>query len=146
MMKIGLIVPPQNTVNAIEWRRMLPPGIDFSLVRIPLHGDTESPEGKRALYADRKKALDALKPSAPDVVAYACTAGSMSLPLDGLTNAMSEMCGKPCVATAPALIEACRKLQLRKVAIATPYHHELNEHERLFFEACGIRMVRIKGL
>lgn len=145
-MKIGLIVPPQNTVNQIEWRRMLPPGVDFSLVRIALHADTESPEGKRALHADLQKSLDQLAPARPDVVAYACTAGSMSKPLDGLTDVMTQMCGKPCVATAPALVQACNKLGLKKIAIATPYHDALNRHEVHFFEENGIQVLNIRGL
>lgn len=145
-MRIGLIVPPQNSVNELEWRRMVPAGVDFGLVRIPLHADTTSAEGKRHLYADLRKALDQLAPGGPDVVAYACTGGSMLLPLDALTGVMQEMCGKPCVATAPALIHACRKLNLRKVAIATPYHDALNEHEAHFFEECGIRVLQIRGL
>ena len=145
-MNLGLIVPPQNTVNALEWQRMLPPGMAFSLARIPLHADTESAEGKRALYADLQKSLDELKPQRPDVVAYACTAGSMTLPLDGLTSAMTQMCGKPCVATAPALIHASRKLGLKKVAISTPYHDALNRHETHFFEECGIQVLGIRGL
>src|SRR5688572_9804244 len=125
-MKIGLIVPPQNSVNDLEWRRMLPPGIDFGVARIPLHADTTSPEGRRGLYADLRKAVDDLKPYRADVIAYACTAGSMSLPLDGLTGAMQKMAGVPCVATAPSLILACRALGLHKVAIATPYHDAVN--------------------
>ena len=145
-MNIGLIVPPQNSVNEIEWRRMLPSGVDFSLVRIPLHADTESPAGKRHLHADLQKSLDELKPSRPDVIAYACTAGSMSKPLDGLTDAMTQMCGRPCVATAPALIKACKKLGLKKLAIATPYHDALNQHEVHFFEENGIRVLNIRGL
>jgi maleate cis-trans isomerase len=144
--KIGLIVPPQNTVNEIEWRRMLPPGIDFGVVRIPLHADTESAEGKRQLRADLQKALDQLAAGKPDVVAYACTAGSMALPLDSLTQAMTQMCGKPCVATAPALIHACRQLGLKKVVIATPYHDALNAHEVEFFKACGMEVLKIRGL
>jgi len=142
-MKIGLIVPPQNTVNALEWQRA---GVDFALVRIPLHADTDSPEGKRALHADLQKSLDELAPQRPDVVAYACTGGSMTLPLDSLTDAMTRMCGKPCVATAPALIHACRKLNLGKVAIATPYHDALNQHEVHFFEQSDIEVLNIRGL
>lgn len=145
-MKIGLIVPPQNSVNELEWRRMLPPGVDFGVVRIPLHADTESAEGKRHLHADLQKALDQLAPGKPDVVAYACTAGSMTLPLDSLTNAMTQMCGKPCVATAPALIHACKKLNLKKVAVATPYHDALNAHEVEFFKKSNIEVLKIRGL
>jgi maleate isomerase/arylmalonate decarboxylase len=59
---------------------------------------------------------------------------------------MTQMCGKPCVATAPALIHASRKLGFKKVAIATPYHDALNEHEVGFFEKTGIEVLNIRGL
>ena len=145
-LRIGLIVPPQNSVNELEWRRMLPPGVDFSVVRIPLHGDTSSAQGKRGLHDDLRRAIGELAPSQPGVIAYACTAGSMSLPLDGLTSVMQDMAGVPAVATAPSLILACRALGLRKIAIATPYHDALNQHEVHFFEECGIRVLNMRGL
>lgn len=125
---------------------MVPPGVDFSVVRIPLHGDTTSVEGKAHLYADLRKSIAQLAPAKPGVIAYACTAGSMSLPLDGLTSVMHEMAGVPAVATAPSLILACRALGLKKIAIATPYHDALNQHEVHFFEECGIKVLNIRGL
>src|SRR5579864_3955084 len=140
MTSLALIVPTTNTVNEAEWKRMALPGMEFPLVRVALHHDEE------ALYRDVDAALEALKPSQPDVIAYACTAGSLVLPLDKLTGHMEKRAGVPCVATAPALVEACRALGLTKIALATPYHNALNEHERQFFAACGIEAVRVAGL
>jgi maleate isomerase/arylmalonate decarboxylase len=119
---------------------MAPPGVSFPLVRMALHAHGEAP------HADLETALRALAPEKPDVIAYACTAGSLVLPLDALTGFMQDKAGVPCVATAPALVQACRFLSVEKVALATPYHDALNEHEVAFFSKCGIRTLGAKGL
>lgn len=140
MPSIGLIVPPTNTVNEAEWKRIAP-ALRFPLVRMPLHAHADE-----ALYRDLRTALEALRPEAPDVIAYACTASSMVLPLDTLSAFIEREAQVPGVATAPALVHACRALGLERIALATPYHDALNEHEKAFFEACGIRVLSMKGL
>lgn len=140
MPRLGLIVPTTNTVNEAEWRRMAPPGVSFALVRMPLH------TGSAALYADLESAIGALKAGKPDVIAYACTAGSLVLPLDTLTDFMQGKAGVPCVATAPALVRACELLGVGRISLATPYHDELNRHEVEFFAKCGIETLSVRGL
>ena len=54
--KIGVIVPPTNTVNEAEWNRMAPEGISIHAARMPLHADAASADGKKLLYDDVKKA------------------------------------------------------------------------------------------
>ena len=139
-MKIGLIVPPQNTVNEAEWRRMAP-DIDFPLLRMPLHAHADE-----QFFFDLKKSLQELKTQSPDVIAYACTASSMILPLDKLPKFIEKETGVPGVATAPALVLAARALGMEKVAVATPYHDALNQHEKEFLEACGLQVLGIQGL
>ena len=56
--KLGLIVPPTNTVNEAEWSAMVPEGVTFHVTRMPLHTDTSSAEGKKAMYADIKKSTE----------------------------------------------------------------------------------------
>jgi maleate cis-trans isomerase len=140
MASIGMIVPTTNTVNEAEWKRMAPE-FRFPLVRMALHA-----HGDAALYDDLQRAMNALKPQRPDVIAYACTAGSMVQPLDSLASFMTGVSHIPAVATAPALVHACRALGLQRVALATPYHAELNEHEAAFFADNGIAVVSMKGL
>ena len=140
MARLGLIVPTTNTVNEAEWQRMAPPGVSLALVRMALHTDTA------ALYADLEIAIRELRRQAPDVVAYACTAGSLVLPLDALTDFMESKAGVPCVATGPALVRACGFLCVKTISLATPYHDALNEHEVEFFGKCGIAAVSVKGL
>lgn len=137
---IAMIVPPSNTVNRAEWKRMAP-SLRFPLFRMPLHAHADD-----VFYDDLKAALGKLKAEKPDVIAYACTATSMVLPLETLPDFIEKEAGVPGVATAPALVLAARELGLKKVAVATPYHDELNRHEKEFFEACGLRVLGIRGL
>lgn len=140
MASLGLIVPTTNTVNEAEWKRMALPGMRFPLVRMALHSD------EHALYEDLAKAIAEASKAKPDVIAYACTAGSLVLPLDKITKYMEGKAGVPCVATGPALVQACRRLGLKKVALATPYHDALNAHEAHFLAGCGIETVSVRGL
>jgi maleate cis-trans isomerase len=70
----------------------------------------------------------------------------MVLPLDTLPKFIEREAGVPGVATAPALVLAARELGMKKVAVATPYHDDLNAHEKAFFEQCGLEVLGIRGL
>jgi maleate cis-trans isomerase len=137
---IAMIVPPTNTVNEAEWKRMAP-DLRFPLLRMPLHAHADD-----AFYADLRVFLKKIVSEKPTVIAYACTASSMVLPLDKLPKFIEKESGVPGVATAPALVHAARALGMTKVAVATPYHDALNQHEKEFLEACGLQVLGIRGL
>lgn len=144
--RLGLIVPPTNTVNEAEWMRLLPEGVTLHVTRMPLHADSSSEGGRAALYADIRTHVLSLAQAAPDVIAYGCTAGSMVNPINTLTDYMQQCCGVPAVATAPALVMAVRALDLQRVALATPYHDALNAHEQHFLEDNGIAVLGMRGM
>jgi maleate isomerase/arylmalonate decarboxylase len=125
---------------------MTPEGVTLHVTRMALHTDTTSPEGEHRLYADVERATHDLAQAGLDAIAYGCTAGSMVMPLGRLTDFMAGIAGVPCVATAPSLVHACRALGAARVALATPYHDALNEHERHFLAQNGIEAVALKGL
>jgi maleate isomerase/arylmalonate decarboxylase len=144
--KLGLIVPPTNTVNEAEWHTMLPEGVTFHVTRMPLHADTTSDAGKKALFTDIEKSTSDLAQAGLSVIAYGCTAGSMVQPLDQLTDFMSDVSGVPSVTTAASIVAALQALNLRKISIATPYHDALNEHEVAFLADNGVETLQIAGL
>lgn len=144
--KLGVIVPPTNTVNEAEWNRMAPEGVTIHSTRMPLHEDTTSEAGKKALHADIDRASKDLAQAGVDVVAYACTAGSMIHPVEALSEYMTAQCGVGSVTTAGALLLALRSLKVKKIAVATPYHDALNAHERAFLTEAGFEVLSIKGL
>ena len=144
--KIGVIVPPTNTVNEVEWNLMAPDGVSIHSTRMPLHADTTSDTGKKALYNDIEQATLYLAPARLSAIAYGCTAGSMVLPLTKLTNFMENLAEAPCVTTAASIVMALRALKISKVALATPYHDELNQHEVDFLRKVGIAVKHEQGL
>ncbi len=144
--KIGLIVPPTNTVNEAEWARLMPDGVTFHTVRMPIHDHVSSEADRRILIRDIAAKAAELTPAGVDVVAYACTAGSMISPPRSLPEAVSALAGVPIVTTASAIVEALRFLGAAKLSVATPYHDALNAHETAFLTAAGIEVRSIKGL
>lgn len=144
--KIGLIVPPTNTVNEAEWCRMMPDGVTFHTVRMPIHPPAHTAEEKQALIDDIGRKVTELAQARVDVVAYACTAGSMVTPPHSLPNAVSHMTGVAMVTTAACIVDALGALGAADISIATPYHDALNQHEVAFLKAAGISVKQIKGL
>jgi maleate isomerase/arylmalonate decarboxylase len=140
--KIGLIVPVTNTVNEAEWARMAPEGVSIHVTRMALHTGGDAVELDRDIAA----AIATLTPASVDLIAYGCTAGSMVSPLDKLTARMRELGGVPAVATAPAIVHALRAFGVRRIALATPYHDALNQHEITFLAEHGIDTVSARGL
>ncbi len=94
--KIGVIVPPTNTVNEAEWQMLAPAGVTIHATRMKLHADTHSEQGKKQLYADIDLAVSDLAAADVDCIAYGCTAGSMVLPVSSLPDYMIGQAHRPC--------------------------------------------------
>lgn len=144
--KLGLIVPPTNTVNEVEWSRMMPAGVSFHTHRMPLHPDTTSENGKKALMGDLEHVFAMLKQARVDAIAYACTAGSMINPVRSLPDALTERTGVTAVTTSAAIVAALKAMGVVKLSVATPYADRLNEHETHFLRENGFVVLRVIGL
>src|SRR5262249_60172878 len=78
------------------------------------------------------------------VVAYACTAGSFVDGPDAMRTLLvkiHEIVRCPVVATAAAVIAALRRLDVVRMALATPYPGDVTDCERRFFVASGFDVV-----
>ena len=145
-LRLGVIAPPTNTVNEKEWAQLLPEGVSMQFTRMALHANTDTPDGKQALHDDLANAMTQLQSHGANVMVYACTAGSMTLPHHALPDWMADTAGTPAVTTAAAIVDALRFLNVRRVAVATPYHDALNQHETHFLEEAGFEVLACKGL
>jgi maleate cis-trans isomerase len=144
--KIGLIVPPTNTVNEAEWAQLMPRGVTFHTHRMRLHADTTSEQGRAALHADLDAAFAMLAPARVDVIAYACTAGSMVSPANSLPDALSQRNSVAAVTTAASIVAALKALGAARLSVATPYCERLNAHETHFLGDNGFEVASITGL
>ena len=144
--RIGLIVPPTNTVNEAEWVKMVPDGVTFHTHRMRLHDDIEGKEGLQRLHDDLDAAFAMLKPANPDVIAYACTAGSMVHPVTSLPDQLRHRNAISAVTTSAAIVAALQALGAAQLSVATPYADRLNAHEQHFLQQNGFAVARIAGL
>ncbi len=144
--KLGVIVPPTNTCNEAEWQQLLPADVTMHATRMPLHTDTSGKAGRAALYADLDHHSDQLAQADVDVIVYACTAGSLVMPVTAISDHLTARTGIASVTTAEAIVQSLRALGAVALSIATPYFEALNRHEERFFEAAGFDVVAIEGL
>ena len=140
--KVGLIVPSVNTTTEPEFTWIAPPGISFHAARVFMN--VTSPDALRAMNAEVHRAAELLATLSPDVVAYACTAGTF---IDGpaaateLLAQIKEVVNCPVVATSTAMVAALRRLGVTRMALATPYPDDVTEAERSFFVASGFEVL-----
>ena len=143
--RIGVIVPPSNTVNEAEFNRMAPDGVTFHFTRSPLHKNPAA-DGFKAMMADLDAALGDLVACNVDFAAYGCTAGSMACPADLLLGRIEDVSKVGAMSTASAILKALEALGIRRISMATPYTDETNEHESEFLERHGIEVLAAAGL
>lgn len=143
--RIGTIIPVSNTTNEIEFNRMKPDGVTVHFTRVPLEKDPATDDFAEML--DRAaRAAEELSAAGSDVIAYGCTSGSMACPSDRLLGAMEKTSGRPVLSTAQAILDALVSLDVRKIAMATPYIDSTNEKEKAFIERHGFEVTKIAGL
>jgi maleate cis-trans isomerase len=145
--RVGLIIPSVNAIIEPEFARLAPEGFSFHAARVMLRETT--PEGLRAMNTEVASAARLVASVNPKVVAYACTSGSFLEGRSGLSKQLTEIgaitqC--PVVATSAAMLDAVRALNLKRIALATPYLDVLNRIEKEYFESENIEIVSLAGL
>ena len=145
---IGLIVPSVNTTIEPEFNAMKPEGVSVHVTRL-LYRSGSSLAGLERMAQGTEEAAELLATAGVNIIAYACTIGSLVKGIgwdQELINRIEMISGIPATTTTTSIIQAFRAFGVKRVAIATPYGKQLNEAEREFFEAHGIKVVRMKGL
>jgi maleate cis-trans isomerase len=142
-LKIGLMVPINNTTMEGELLAWLPPGTRCTTLRIPrgkglLTADTIDS------YIDGALALAAtFDPAEIDIVAYGCTAaGFISGPARdaSLAREIGRLTGKPVVTTARAMVEALQDAKADDIALVTPYLDGVNTQLKAFLANSEIKV------
>ena len=143
--RIGLILPSLNVTMESEMARLMPPGISIHTARVMTRGKT-TPDSYREMASDVERAAELLETADVDIVAYACTSGSIVEDEEPILERIRQIAKAPAVATAPAVVDALRALEVSSVAVATPYVEFVNEAERKYLEVRGFTVTAIKGL
>jgi maleate isomerase len=146
-LRVGLMVPINNTTMAVELAAWLPKGSRVTTVKIPRGPGLLTPQTLPA-YRDSAIALARQHFSRDgfDLIAYGCTAaGFISGPAGDaeLATMLTEATGLPVVTTARAMVRALQHEQAKRVAVVTPYHDDVNAQLAAFLADGGIGVVRL---
>ena len=147
--KIGLLVPDSNCNMEPHAYAMVPEGVTVHSGRLKL-GQAVTPESLKEMAEDIDREAAMLASIPVQVILLGCTSGTL---LEGpgydkkIIQRIEEASGGiPGLTTATAVLRALEKLNLKKIAVATPYIKSINDAEIRFLEGNGFRVTGLKGL
>lgn len=147
---VGVVVPYDFALDRELWR-WVPDDVSLHLTRtpyVPLAATMEMAIhiSDPALVANGATELKAVSPL---VTAYACTSGSFVGGLAGeaaLVAAMKEAGAAAAVTTSGALLTALRRLDIHRIATATPYTADITAGLTSYLAEAGVDVVAAAGL
>ena len=144
-LRVGLLVPANNTTMERELTAWLPAGSTCRTLRIPRGKGMLTSETLPEYRANALKLAGELADPGIDVVAYGCTAaGFISGPAGDarLQADLASVTGKPVVTVARSMVLALQEAGARDIALVTPYLDAVNDQLKAFLGAGGIRVRR----
>jgi maleate isomerase len=144
VLRLGAIVPSVNTVIEPLYSRHLPESIALHTARVFLASPLNA-EGLIAMRADIQTAARSLASCRIDVVLYLCTASAFAGDPGGEQRAMAQLeqtAGVPVVTVMDSIRDACRILDVAKVALVSPYPSALTGAEINALAQHGITTLR----
>jgi maleate cis-trans isomerase len=146
-LKVGLMVPENNTTMQVELAAWLPKGSTVTTVKIPRGQGLLTKETVPA-YRDSAVALARQHFSKQDfdLIAYGCTAAGFILGPAGdadLQARLTAATGLPVVTTARAMVSTLQSEGAKRIAVVTPYQDAVNRQLEAFLNDGGIRVVRM---
>jgi maleate cis-trans isomerase len=147
-LRVGLIVPINNTTMERELLGWLPPGSTCVTLRIP-RGKGLLTRAVLPAYQDASLALAREFPAGLDIIAYGCTAAGFlgGPPADAALAARIEAAtGTRVVTTASAMVAELLGAAVRRVDLVTPYADAVNQGLEAFLAAAAIGVGRIERL
>jgi maleate isomerase len=144
--RIGLIIPSSNRMVEQEMVRHVPPGVTAHVMRLRMTGVHNVPLD--ALMPRLDEATRTLTDARCDVVAFHCTANSMSEGVAGeakLLAALRQAGAPQATTTATAIRHAFDVLGARRIVLLTPYSARTTEEEAEFLHAAGYEVIHAKG-
>jgi maleate isomerase len=141
--RLGAIIPANNSVLEPEWWSCLPPGVALYATRILARGDL-TPDAVRKMEENVDRAVDELAATGVDVIAY-CDMVTTFIMEQGWNEAkvadIEKRSQTPAVSAWTALRDAMKALDIKRVALCTPYPAAIHALAPPFFNACGFEVV-----
>lgn len=147
MARIGLLVPSSNTSVEPEIYRLLPPEVTLHTGRLLLTHIT--PETLRSMLDDLDAQSRLLASADVDVIVLGAVAPALTKGIRydrELAQRIESASGKHAIATATALLDALRHLNVRRITIAAPYDARVSALAKSFMEGNGVSVVGTREL
>ncbi len=145
--RVGLLIPSSNSLIEPEYYAVMPPSVSVHFARLTM---TEvSADGIARQDADVIAQSQMLATANVEVILFCITAASFYMGLDydaKLKRRIEAESGKPALTAARTVIDALRVLDVRRIALATPFVPKGTDRGRRFFEANGFDVVAAEGL
>src|SRR5260370_25406656 len=142
-LRIGVLVPENNTTVERELPKWLPPKSHLSMIRIPRGKGLLTSDTISSYVASPSVLAGELVRNAIDAVAYACTAASFILGPAGdrrIAVDLTRITGKPVATIAASMITELTALNLRRIALITPYSKAVNEQLKAYIASAGMEV------
>lgn len=135
--RIGHLYPSGGLCD-FEVQLMAPAGVQFVTTRMPF--SRTSLESDKAVVADVESHAALLATAGVTLIAMNCTAASMAVGAQVINQRIFDATGIRSVTTTDAILAALRAVGARRVALMTPYPHEVVEMEIAFLARHGIEV------
>jgi maleate isomerase len=146
--RLGLLLPSSGTVQEVDFYRRVPSHVTVHAARMRLPATTEADE-MRMLDAHVLPAAADLATIRPDVVVFSCTSAGALRGRDyeaRLCEDIAAAASAPVVSTMRAVRDELARLDVRSVAVVTPYPEALTAPIRAGLEVDGLTVPVASGL
>ena len=147
-LKIGLMVPANNTTMEPELLAWLPQGATCRTLRIPRQQGLLTMADIPAYVGQAESLARAFADDRVDLVVYGCTAAGILAGPErdaGIARSLSDITGCPVVTTANSMVESLREARAHDIALVTPYAAEVNEQLKSLLAHWSIAVRRMSS-
>ena len=151
--RLGFLVPPGNPTVETEMIAMAPQGVSLHFHRMVAHGTPGSLVGQsernRSMVDNIDSGIDLLAMVKPDVIVVAHTATSYHLGRRGeaeLLDRLQRATGRRVVTAFGSVVRALERLEIRKLALGTPYSAEVTSQGKAHLEVHGLEIAKFANL
>jgi maleate isomerase len=151
--RLGFLVPPGNPTVESEMIALAPEGVSVHFHRMTVRGATGSLDGQdernRMMVANIDEGAELLAMVEPDVIVIAHTATSYHLGRHGEAELLSRLrksTGRRIVTAFASVLATLERLNVRRLALGTPYSPETTLQGKARLEEHGIEVVNFINL
>jgi maleate isomerase len=151
--RLGFLVPPGNPTVEAEMIAMAPDGVSLHFHRMVAHGTPGSLSGQsernRSMVENIDSGIELLAMVKPSVIVVAHTATSYHLGRRGeadLLDRLERVTGRRVVTAFGSVVHALERLNIRKLALGTPYSTEVTLQGKAHLEEHGFEIAKFDNL